>query len=92
MKINVFLFHAQFKQDISEDIAKMVARKTVKEVLSGLEGAVITSVRGGAGASAGLAPLQEMFAAAASTMVPEGAQADGQAKERRFSSMEQKLS
>ena len=56
----------QFKQEISEDIAKMVARKTVSEVLKGLEGAVITSVRG----SSGLGPLEQMFAAAAQTVVP----------------------
>ena len=52
----------------------MVARKTVSEVLKGLEGAVITSVRG----SSGLGPLQEMFAVPAQTVVPGESKMDGQ--------------
>ena len=42
-----FFFFFQFKQEIVDDISTAVCQRTVKNILKGLDGAVITSVQSG---------------------------------------------
>ena len=51
-----FFLAFQFRDEITNEIANLVARKTVRQVLRGLEGAVITSVHGTSGIPGGDAP------------------------------------
>jgi next-to-BRCA1 protein 1 len=44
-----FNYMDKFKAEITNEISKLVARKTVRQVLRGLEGAVVTSVHGTSG-------------------------------------------
>ncbi len=47
--VTIVFLDIQFKREISDDIAKIVACQTVRQVLQGLEGAVITSIPGTSG-------------------------------------------
>jgi hypothetical protein len=49
LHLNLMILFFQFKEDVSSDIAEKVARRTVRQILRGLDGAVIHSVQGTSG-------------------------------------------